>query len=358
MKTFGHGGNVRLLARLAGKAPGDILDFSANINPLGPPEWALSLVQSRFRDIEHYPDPDSASLTEAISVRYGVERENIIVGNGSTEILYLLPHVLPSGPVVIPVPAYVDYAHVFRVSRLPVTLVPLKEQMAFKPDMGDISASLPASGAIVLGQPNNPTGMLYDAPGLRLLARRHPSVLFIVDEAFGDFVESMDSMTHDRPSNVLVLLSLTKIFAIPGIRLGCAVADAEIVGRLKAVQPPWSVNVIAQMIGEGALKDREYVEKSRSLVAGQRRRLTERLRLMGCFTVYPGQANFLLLRIDRAGMDVSRIAEKLLAEGIAIRRCHNFAGLDDRFFRIAVRTETENERLLASLEKIVTERTR
>ncbi len=177
--------------------------------------------------------------------------------------------------------------------------------------------------------------------------------MFIVDEAFADFVENMDSITRDRPPNVVVLLSLTKIFAIPGIRLGCAVADLEIVRRLKAIQPPWSVNAIAQMVGERALQDRDYLEKSRSHVTAQRTRLVEHLRIMGCFTVYPGAANFLLLRIDRTGMDAAFIAAKLLADGIAVRLCHNFEGLDDRFFRIAVRTEEENSKLLASLAKII-----
>ncbi|MBA4396571.1 MAG: threonine-phosphate decarboxylase [Syntrophus sp. (in: bacteria)] len=353
MTTFGHGGNVKQLAEISGRSPGDVLDFSANINPLGPPEWAPSLIQARFRDIQHYPDPDCSSLIENIAARYGVGRDQVIVGNGSTEILYLLPRVLPAGPVVIPVPSYIDYTSVVRLSGLSLKTIPLKEENAFKPDMDDIDALLAEHGVVFLGQPNNPTGMLYEASALRVLARKHPSAWFIVDEAFADFVDDMDSLTGDRPPNVVVLLSLTKIFAIPGIRLGCAVADAEMIRRLKAIQPPWSVNAIAQMVGERALQDREYLEKSRSYVTGQRTRLIEGLRRMGCFTVYPGAANFLLLRIDRTGIDAAFIAAKLLADGIAVRRCQNFEGLDDRFFRIAVRTQEENLKLLASLEKII-----
>ena len=353
MTTFAHGGNVKQLAEISGRTPKDILDFSANINPLGPPEWALSLIQSRFHDIQHYPDPDCSSLLESIAERYGVGRDQVIVGNGSTEILYLLPRVLPFGPVVIPVPSYIDYTSVVRLSGLSLKTIPLKEENAFKPDIDDIDALLAENGVVFLGQPNNPTGILYEASALRVLARKHPSAIFIVDEAFADFVENMDSLTRDRPPNVVVLLSLTKIFAIPGIRLGCAVADVEIIRRLKAMQPPWSVNAIAQMVGERALQDREYLEKSRSHVTVQRTRQVERLRRMGCFTVYPGAANFLLLRIDRTGMDAAFIAAKLLADGIAIRRCQNFEGLGDRFFRIAVRTEEENMKLLTSLAKLI-----
>jgi L-threonine-O-3-phosphate decarboxylase len=353
MTTHGHGGNIKHLAEISGRPSGDILDFSANINPLGPPEWALSLISARFREMGHYPDPDCSSLIEAMTERYGVSRDQLIVGNGSTEILYLLPRVLSSRLAVIPVPSYLDYTRVARLTGLPVKTIPLKEEKAFKPDIEDIAALLAEDCLVFLGQPNNPTGILYETSSLRALARKHPSTIFVVDEAFADFVENMDSIVRNRPPNVVVLLSLTKIFAMPGLRLGCAVADADIIRRLKEIQPPWSVNAFAQMVGEYALRDRDYLNKSRSHVSGQRQHLIDRLLVMGCFTVYPGVANYLLVRIDRAGLSASAIAAKLLADGIAIRPCQNFEGLDERFFRIAVRTEWENSKLLASLAKIM-----
>ena len=353
MTAFGHGGNLKHLIKVTGRSMEDICDFSANINPLGPPEWMFSLIESRFRDIEHYPDPDCSSLIEAVSERYNAKPEEIIVGNGSTEILYLLPRVLSSSRALIPVPSYLDYARSARLAGLTVNTIPLKEERAFTPDIDDIVPFLATHNLVFLGQPNNPTGMLYETSALRTLALQHPSVTFIVDEAFADFVENFDSITLNRPPNVVVLLSLTKIFAIPGLRLGCAITDARLIGHLKEIQPPWSVNSIAQIVGEAALRDRDYTEKSRKYVQVGRTQLIHGLRSLRCFTIYHGSANFLLFRIDRNDMDASFIASKLLDEGLPVRLCDNFDGLDGRFLRIAVRRESENARLLRALEKIV-----
>ena len=193
--------------------------------------------------------------------------------------------------------------------------------------------------------------MLHDAKALRRVASRKPSTLFLVDEAFGDFVEGMESLTAGRPENVIVLLSLTKVYAIPGLRLGCAVADPSVVRKIRQVQPPWSVNTIAQAVGEAALRDIDYVDRSRRLVREQRLSLGAELNSISGLTVYPGTANFLLIKIDRKGFDAGLLAQRLLQDGIAIRVCDNFQGLDKRFFRVAVRTSEENQRLCDSLKK-------
>lgn len=349
MMISGHGGNIRELAKLAGRKPGEVIDFSANINPLGLPAWVSSVIKSAIDDIVHYPDPDCSSLVDLLSERYGVRREEIIVGNGSTEILYLIPQVLSVRRAFIPVPSYSDYLRAATLAKLMIEKLLLREEEGFQPNMEVISSYVKQGDIVFLGQPNNPTGMLYDASRLRELAIMHPSAFFLVDEAFADFVEDMDSMANKRPSNVVVLLSLTKNFAIPGLRLGCAIADRELVNHFKEMQPPWTVNSFAQAVGEAALRDIDYIERSRSYVSAQRAMLAENLRSMGCLTVYPGKANFLLVRIDKPGIDALSIASRMLADGIAIRLCQNFDGLDARFFRIAVRTEKENAKLLESL---------
>ena len=164
-----------------------------------------------------------------------------------------------------------------------------------------------ADTVVFLGQPNNPTGTLFPAETLRTLAANHASTLFVVDEAFGDFVEDFDSLTRRRPANVIVLLSLTKIFAIPGLRTGCAVGNPELIRRLLELQPPWSVNTLAQAVSTAALGDREYVRRTREYVTRERERLFAGLSALPGVTVYPGQANFLLAKVDRAGMDADGI---------------------------------------------------
>ncbi len=348
MKDSGHGGNLRQLAEAAGIRESEILDFSANINPLGPPEWLRPLISSQIEGLAHYPDPDCAALRAAVAARYGVKADEVIAGNGSTEILHLLTRAVAKSRALIPVPSYLDYAHAAALAGMHVETVPLEVDLDSHPLADD--------SVVFLGSPNNPTGTVISAEKLRALATRHPSSVFVVDEAFGDFVEGFESLTRERPANLAVLLSLTKIFAIPGLRLGCAVADEDLIQRLRYLQPTWSVNTLAQAAGVAALSDVEYVSRTRKYVKHQRETLAAELCALTCLTVFPGQANFLLVRIEQSGMDAALLAKRLLAVGIAIRVCDNFAGLDERYFRVAVRTEKENARLVRDLRQVLGQR--
>jgi cobyric acid synthase CobQ/L-threonine-O-3-phosphate decarboxylase len=354
MSTDGHGGNLNRLARQSGRAPEDILDFSANINPLGPPEWLRPVVSGHVSCLSHYPDPDCSALTAAISERYSAAPDGILAGNGSTELLYLLAQVAGTRRAVIPVPAYADYARAARLAGMEIVTVPPADEDDFRFDPARLSPLLCGSATVFLGRPNNPTGIACDAEAVRTLAASHPQCFFLVDEAFGDFVEGFDSLTQRRPANVAVLLSLTKIFAIPGLRLGCAVADAAVSRRARERQPPWTVNTLAQAVGVAALRDRDYIERSRAMVRDERERLLDGLRSVRGLTVYAGAANFLLARLGPSLPDAPALAGRLLGEdGIAIRVCDNFQGLDGRCFRVAVRTTAENERLLMALRRVL-----
>jgi cobyric acid synthase CobQ/L-threonine-O-3-phosphate decarboxylase len=351
MTHFPHGGNLRQLARAAGKAEADLLDFSANINPLGPPDWLRSVIGATVSKVTHYPDPDCTALVEALAGRYGVGADELVAGNGATELLYLLPRALDRTQAVVFVPAYVDYARAALQAGLTVESRPVPGWEAEAAgETGEAAEDRLRDAVVFLGRPNNPTGAVWDAEELRRLAATEPAALFVVDEAFGDFVEGFDSLTFKRPSNVAVLLSLTKMFAIPGLRLGALVADAALIRRIRALQPPWSVNGLAQAVGVAAARDAEHPRQARAYVRAERERLGAGLRGLSGLTVYPGEANFLLVRIDRPGLDAPTLARRLLQGGIAIRVCENFTGLDRRFFRVAVRTEAENDRLLDALD--------
>lgn len=348
-----HGGNLRELARVSGKRERDILDFSANINPLGPPEWLRPLISSHVTALTHYPDPDCAALIAAAAERYGVAPHEIAAGNGSTELLHLLTRVLGKKRAVIPVPCYSDYARACQLAGMSVEMLPLHEADGFVLDVTSLEARLNGDEIVFLCRPNNPTGHVCNADAIRSLAAKHPATTFLVDEAFGDFVENFASLTQCRPANVAVLLSLTKIFAIPGLRLGCAIADRAVIQRLREMQPPWSVNTLAQAVGVAALGDRDYVHQTRLYIRQHRESFSASLKSLPGLTVYPGEANFLLLRLDCQDLDAPTLAQRLLASGIAIRVCNNFNGLDSRYFRIAVRREEENvhlcDRLRATL---------
>ncbi|MDD5676368.1 MAG: threonine-phosphate decarboxylase CobD [Kiritimatiellae bacterium] len=352
MTTDGHGGNRDRLAQLAGKTPDDILDFSANINPLGPPDWLQPVISRHLGKLVHYPDPAAGALVAAASRRYGVAADEILSGNGSTELLYLLAQVAGMKRAVILVPCYTDYARAARLAGMELVSVPLAVQDGFQFDPARLAALLNEPAAVFIGCPNNPTGLVCPARSIRTLAQMHPECLFVVDEAFGDFVEHFESLTLNRPSNVAVLLSLTKIFAIPGLRLGCAVVDAALARSVRERQPPWSVNTLAQAVGVAALEDTDYVARSRSMVHREREALLAELRRIPELTTYPGAANFLLGRLNAPAPDARILAQRLLSEdGIAIRVCANFEGLNARFFRVAVRTADENARLIAALRR-------
>jgi adenosylcobyric acid synthase len=351
--TEKHGGNITKLAAAAGKPAGEILDFSANINPLGPPEWLRSLISSRVSSLVHYPDPDCTELVRAFSERFGVASDEIIMGNGETELLYLLPRVLGKGRAVIPVPSYTDYAAAAELAGLAVERLSLREERGFVPDYNEIERALKGDEIIVLGRPNNPTGTLFPADALRELAARRPSTAFVIDEAFADFTDQESLLATERPANLVVLRSLTKFFAIPGLRLGAAVAERETIRRLRALTPPWSVNALAQAVGAAALRDSAYAEATRRFVNARRGELTGEIEAIPGLAVYPGTANFLLVRIERGDIAAPELARRLLADGIAIRVCDNFAGLDGRFFRVAVRTAEENGRLSRSLRSVL-----
>ncbi len=351
MTTFKHGGHLRELAEASGFDQNQILDFSANMNPLGPPEWLRAVVSSEMGSVVHYPDPDCLDLKRAAAARYGVEPEQILVGNGSTELIYLIPQAARKERSIIPVPSYADYVSACeRCSH--VERLRLQEKNDFQLDVDELERHLRGDELVFLGHPNNPTGTPLDRDRIRDLADRHRSTLFVIDEAFLDLCQAVPGFVSSDPGNIIVLISLTKTFAIPGLRLGCGVAAPDMVAEIQRIQPPWSVSRIAQAVGKAACEDHSYVQQSQAYVAEQRASLTHGLSSLPGLTVFPGQANYLLARIDRSDLNARSLAEKLLSLGIAIRVCSNFEGLDQRYFRVAVRTGEENDRLLESLAMV------
>jgi adenosylcobyric acid synthase len=347
-----HGGNLRYLSQVSGLDRDRITDFSANINPLGLPDWLRPTISSCLSSIVHYPDPDCTKLISAAAVRYGCGPDEIAVGNGSSELLHLIPRVAAKKRAVIPVPSYSDYEKAASQAGLEIVTVEGKEQDSFAVDLDRLD-SIIADDLVILCNPNNPTGGLIPSTKIRLLAEKHSEAFFLIDEAFMDFVQDTDRLVSNRPKNVIVLLSLTKIFAVPGLRLGLAIGESLIITGIKRIQPTWSVNTFAQEVGAAALQDRDYIDKTRRFVSEERNWLTEQVRGLSAFMVYPSAANFLFCKITCHNLDAHGLATKLLKRGIAIRVCGNFRGLDSSFFRIAVKSREDNENLIASMRSVL-----
>lgn len=355
--TFAHGGNLTRLARYTGKKREEILDFSASINPLGPPEAVRRVIGRNIEYLGHYPDPEARRLHEVIAADLGVAPENIVAGNGSTEIIYAIPRALGKKRAVIPIPSYHDYTAAGRLAGLEIAELPLQEANGFQLDVAALAAMLANGGDIVfLGQPNNPTATLADLAELQGLFSAFPDTFFVIDESFADFVPDYRSVTTLRSDNCIMLRSLTKFYAIPGLRLGYGCAAAKVASRLRALMLPWSLNTLAQEVGAAVLADRRYKERTLAELPLLRRELAQRLADLPGLTVYPSAANFLLLQSSRTAWPAARIAELLLDRGIVVRVCENFAGLPDQgrsFFRIAVRAAAENDQLAVALGEIL-----
>lgn len=349
----GHGGNITRLAEKLGCQPADILDFSANINPLGPPSFLRRIINTHIPDLIHYPDPDCTQLVTGISSSFNLSPGQIVVGNGTSELLFQLPAVLQSGRAIIPTPAYIDYAVACRYAGIEICLVPLEPEKNFQPDLDRLETLLRPGDLLILGQPNNPTGRLNDREGLIKLARRNPDVFFLIDEAFAGFVESYTSVAGCA-DNLLVLYSLTKIFAIPGLRLGFLAAAPEICAKLLQTRAPWSVNTLAQVAGTACLADEKYLEDSRGFIIRQRQSLLADLNRLSRLYPLPSTANFLCIRSDYPQHNGSLVADRLLVDHhIAVRSCVNYHNLDQRYFRIAVRSAAENKKIVDALQAVL-----
>jgi len=359
---YAHGGNIWKMAERAGVRPAELVDFSASINPLGPPSWLAEEVAGALSLVTHYPDPEATELTLAACELYKVWPTQALAGNGASELLPPICRLAAQQGLkraIIPAPAYVDLERCCRLAGLAVENLICTAQEGFAPDLEKLAAMLATPALVLLASPNNPTGVCVPARHVRDLARAFPQSLFLMDESFADFVPGIEDeqnggagrLARQRPDNVIVLVSLTKFYAVPGLRLGLCFASPDNAARLKRLLPSWNVGLLGQRVGARCLRDQEYRTRTIREVAALREAFTQELREIPGLRVFPGAANFLLCRLDRVGMNATPLFERLLSEGLAIRLCRNFEGLDDSYFRIAVRTREENARLVDALAR-------
>ena len=350
-KTPRHGGDVYHLARTLGVELADLLDFSANINPLGFPPGLTGAVQEALREIVHYPDRNCLKLRTALAAHHRLAPEEILVGNGSTELIYLAARALKPQRGLIITPAFSEYEHALDLAGVPVAFHPTAESHHFT--LQEVP-ELQAGDLVFLANPASPSGVLLDLELFSRVAARVEAAeaYLLLDEAFVDFVETASLKHHlGRFPRLMILRSFTKFFGIPGMRLGFLLGTPELVARLSEAQEPWSVNTMAQAMGVACLADQEYMSRTRSLIARELEFLLPRLAALPGLSPFPSAVNYLLVKLTRPGMTAAVLRERLLAHRIVIRDASNFQGLDERFFRLAVRSREENERLLAALSQ-------
>lgn len=324
------------------------LDFSANLNPLGIPEAVREAAVGA--DFSRYPDPNCSALARAISGYEEISAERIVCGNGAADLIYRIVNVVRPRRALVCSPTFSEYGKAVAEQGGEVLPHPLSEEKGFALGEDILAEITPDIDMIFLCTPNNPVGSVIDPLLLeRILQKcRTSGTAAVIDECFLYFSEDCARLTAKRRLNerVIVLKAFTKICAMAGLRLGYAIfGDETLAGRVRDSGQPWAVSSPAQAAGIAAaevLSRTDYLERSRLLVAREREYLTSELTRRG-LKVFPSAANFLLLRSDRD-------LEKILADKkIAIRGCGDFRGLDNSFFRIAVRTHEENRRLLDAM---------
>ncbi len=354
-----HGGNLVRAAMDYGFSPRDFLDFSANINPLGPCPSVLEAIKANLWQICHYPDPDCRELKSALAGHLGVDTRCLLVGNGASELIYLLARVLSFRRVLIPAPTFSEYALAVKIAGGEVSYVFMDPFWGFAFPLQEVLRRLPGVDALFLCNPNNPTGGLISRRELEVLleAAAGQKTMVIVDEAFMDFVTEPQNYTllslAGRHPHLILLYSLTKILAIPGLRLGVLVAQPSLVQVLSRSRDPWSVNALAQVAGVAGLQEKEYIEATREMVAREREFLFRELSSLPGLRPFPGAANFLLVDITGTKYAAGELVCQLGRRGILVRNCANFPGLSEGYIRLAVKRREENLRLLEALREIL-----
>lgn len=355
-RSSDHGGNIFDMARQLGTEPTGIIDFSASINPLGISPMVKESIIGAMDSLVHYPDNNHCELKQALAAHHGLPVANIVIGNGSTEIIYHLPSVIPGRRALIVAPCFNEYVRALVQQNWETRHFTLRPENNFSIDLAALEQAL-ADGydALYLCNPGNPNGTLYALPVIEKVCSlcSASGTFLVLDEAFMDFCEDA-SAKRDIVSadHGVVLRSMTKFFGIPGLRLGYALCGTTMAERLDATGGPWSVNTLALTAGVAALRDTEHNRQTAEYIRQERGRFSDRLSELKQLRVYPSRANFILAEIT-GGMTARELRERLMRQRLLIRDCANFVGLTPQFFRVAVRTREENDRLVGALKGIL-----
>jgi L-threonine-O-3-phosphate decarboxylase len=360
LKPCVHGAEVLGAAEESGLLPQDILDFSSSVNPLGPSKKALEAAKKAFSQIAAYPDSNSNELRQVIAGHFsGLSKSNVVVGNGSTELMYLFAEVfLQKGDkAVMPAPTFGEYESAVRKTGETPKFVKLGK--TFNIEAEAFIRELAGAKLVFLCTPNNPTSKLIPQETLKSIieAALEQDTFVFLDEDFLEFVENEKALTMigkiSKYPNLFILRSFTKIFGLTGLRVGYGIANEEIINVLSCAKIPWNVNCLAQAAAVAAFKDEEHLRVTRELIKKEKAWLQGEFEKFESFKFSNPDANFFFVDIRKSGLTAAEIKSKMLKQGILIRDCTSFKGLDEFYIRVAVKTHMENERLIEAFKGII-----
>lgn len=344
-----HGGDVYSARQKMKQEP---LDFSANINPMGMPPGAVRAAADALQQCTQYPDPLCRELRAALAAYEGIPAEQIVCGNGAADLIFRIVAATHPQRALLLEPTFAEYEQALRSMDCSIAYFPLQESEGFVLPEAFLQQLTPEINLLFLCNPNNPTGRTVSPALLQEIWKRceEAGILLVVDECFNEFLEHPEQNTLKgvlkTGANAVILKAFTKSFAMPGLRLGYGLCgNRDLAERIFSCGQPWGVSIPAQAAGVAALQEQGYLERMRRLIQTERRWLSENLARLG-LCVFPSEANYILFRTET---EIS-LRERMEQRGVLIRACGNYRGLDDRYYRIAVRGHGENERLIAALK--------
>lgn len=331
----------------------DILDFSSNISPLGASLLVRKTIKNHLKSIQIYPDPESTQLTKNLQYYTKIHSSQIVIGNGATEIIYNFCQAFLSikTPVLIPIPTFGEYEFAATLSGAKVSFF---KTMNLENDVDDFISNLPSNGCIFICNPNNPTGNLITKKTLQkiIASANQKKTLVFVDECFIELVPDHDESVIKlikNYSNLFILRSLTKSFALAGLRIGYGIGSKQIISILNKIKIPWNVSGLAQHAAIAALTDLTYLDKVKTIIKKESLYLINCISKLNNFQCMSTSTNFILIKTK---IKSKILQKKLLEKKILIRDCSTIRGLNDHYIRIAVKTRKENDKLIKTLEML------
>lgn len=350
-----HGGNIYKFQR---EGKNDILDYSSNINPLGVPQKFIDIAKESFNKLVNYPDPYCIDLRKKIAKFNSVDMNNIIVGNGATEILFLYIRALKPKKVLILAPCFAEYERALKSVSAKISYFELKESDNFYPNIENLKKEIETNNydLLLFCNPNNPTGQfikLQDIKKIMDICENKNTKIF-VDEAFIEFTEDWQKKTVSlfKNKNIFIMRAFTKFFAIPGLRLGYGIGfNDEILNKMWDEKEPWTVNTFANLAGLVMLDDKEYIEKSKNWILEEKKFMYKELSEFQYIKAYKTECNFILLKIQN--ISSASLRDKMIEKNILIRDASNFKFLDYHFVRLAIKDRESNIKVLEALADIM-----
>lgn len=324
------------------------IDYSVSVNPLGTPKSVLDAISGAVKNINRYPDYNNTKALDALSEYHGINKDNILLGNGSSELFMAVARAFESKKVLLPIPSFSGYQYALDSYEKSIEYIDmLFEEDRIIPDE-KILALIKDADMFILGNPNNPTGKLIDKDLLKKIADEceEKDTIFVLDECFIDFCEGGNSLINEFENykNLLIIRSFTKNYTIPGVRVGYLVcSDKEKIKKIKKQIPEWNISSFASEAAVACCREKDFLKDTLEYTKSERERLKKELENLG-IKVYESDSNFMLLKADE------KLAEGLLKKNILIRNCSNFKGLTNEHYRIAIKSREEDDCLIEAIK--------